>query len=272
MLLYNRTGNINKNGQCISVTVPILESQTSAHINCSEYDNTCPVITPDSNTCLATHMIHLVATIIRKDAPHITHIVVDDMSKLKCELPPGSDVSHLILPLSHFYVAFYGKTWYEHTFGAVMCDHDMQEEYMRLINRRDDPAWKPEYYSFPRNEIYDMLCELYKSTLTWREFFDKIANQYGIYKNAVIFPWIICAITGMMSGSRLYNCGEWEFEIGGLPMVEYRAYKMTPRMSGGAARTGHQQRSRTRKRKMHRETNMLDVNAHARINYSTLIR
>jgi hypothetical protein len=241
ILTINGREKDGKRVQCISVTVPSDVSVVYATLNWLESNQACYIVSYEGNKSLSQHLVHLACTIIKKASPHIKYIRLDDMSKLECTVPPPQN--KVIVPLSHFYIAFHGATWYESKFGAVIEKESLRQIYYDLLRNFDDPGHKPAWFNFGNEELSDILMPLFTKCHTWREFFSAIAATYADNKCAMVYPWLLSAILHIMDNSREYEGKGWIFDING-PLIKTVKYVSYADGRGGTGGGGTRRRAR----------------------------
>jgi hypothetical protein len=81
--------------------------------------------------------------------------------------------------LAFFYLAYYGKTWYEDRFNAKMIDPEKYKIFRQSLQFLTDPTQKPPFADFLKiigRESLDLETE-YNNSETYREFFEKIPES-----------------------------------------------------------------------------------------------
>jgi len=113
---------------------------------------------------------------IHKQIPTVTQITFDDNTTIE-------SVNGLPIPLCHFYMAFYGKTWYEKHFNARQSDPIKHAAYKtKLYNVLHSKVLKTDtkYIDFlqisrPSIGLIDELEYYYAASSTFSEFFHSIS-------------------------------------------------------------------------------------------------
>jgi hypothetical protein len=253
------------NYPCFSVSIPADTTQHNAHISWIEYNDTCHIKTYEPGKSLSQHLVHLACTIIKDKFPHITHITLQDMSKITCELPPPNN--KVVVSLPNFYIAFHGKTWYEDKFDARIQLDDYREEYNTLLRNFDDPSHKPAWFNFGNEHLADVLYPLYDASSTWREFFYAIAAKYGSDKCTIIYPWLNNALMLIMDQRQIYEGVYWIFDINNpkIKHVKYNVFANSDKYDGGRGGTGPKY---TRKRTRTPHAHIADIRVHYDLDYA----
>lgn len=118
-------------------------------------------------------------------------IELDDASSIACD--NGLNVS-----LASYYLAFFGKTWYELHFGAVPITKDAELYKTRkhlFLNKsaKQDIEWFKQLLRRSNTDLQyqNSLLEIYEKTDTYREFFDNLKAYYDRSSLCVASrPWV----------------------------------------------------------------------------------
>ena len=165
-------------------------------------------------------MVLLAFTIVKKVAPNIKILELDDMSDILCTIDDTTSVS---IPLSVYELAFYNKTWYERHFGAYLQNPIFRNEYMKAKEGFTKPHTKPEYFSFNNKDLNITLSSIYSKTKTWNEFFSEIYKFDN--KCKLMFPWYRDAIKLAMGGDT-YERLTWEINLANCKSIKYTETKL----------------------------------------------
>ncbi len=126
------------------------------------------------------------------------------------------------------YLLLHRKTWYEEKFNATMCNDDIYKEYRKKADMNfDDPLKKPKEFSFGSSS--DELTPLYKESLTWGEFIEKMKEKYGEKKYIMMYDWYRQAIYEIFDGMEINQ--NWKIDLTKRPVVNCLELK------GGKRRT-----------------------------------
>lgn len=85
--------------------------------------------------------------------------------------------------LAYFYLAYYGKTWYEDRFNAKMSDPEKYQRFRESLNFLTDPKQKLPFIEFVKITEIESLDQIlfletdYNNSETYREFFEKIPES-----------------------------------------------------------------------------------------------
>lgn len=178
-------------------------------------------------------MVDLAFSLLRKYFPTRTVVTLLDDSGVYITDKSGKRIKVHFLSA---YVLLYGKTWYEDKFGATMDNSDAYILYRQYIDTNfDNPLKKSDSFNF--GSVNEELQPLYQSSTTWREFMNKIKENYpGKMKYKIISEWYRSAIKAIL------NIGiipDWQIDITNRPV-----YECNP-LEGG----GRRGRLKTRKAK-----------------------
>jgi hypothetical protein len=143
------------------------------------------------------HMINLLFMFIKERLPHVKYIELDDISEFPCTVNADNEKEKTIaISLALYELAFHRQTWYERYFGAELLNTGLRELYKK------DGFYekKPETYDFKHSLLQTKLESVYKSTSTWKDFFDEIYKYKE--KCKLLIPWykrVIFSIMGNIS-------------------------------------------------------------------------
>jgi hypothetical protein len=214
-------GNENK---CVNISIPTDLSNKSLLLSWAESMKECTLDSLKIKGNSSQIMIQLAITIAREISPHVTDVILDDMSHFFCLTPDGPLKTHL----PSFYIAFNGKTWYEDKFGAVMIDPQYYEKYKKCLRNFYDPNYKKDKFNFVNKDLQIMLEPLYQTSHCWKDFFDQISEIYKDKKCGIIYPWIKNAMRILFDGQQLWDVVEWKIPINekNTPKIKYYEYSL----------------------------------------------
>lgn len=212
-------GNYDK---CVNIIIPLPDAHNSKELKLSWKElqkNKCIVDKEIIKGTTTVEMVRLALFIAHKIAPYTEYATVDDMSFFYCDTPLG--VEKTTLP--PFYIALYGKTWYEDKFNAMITNRDDYVKYKQSINALGDSKFKPDYFNFGNKQIEDILLPLYIKVNTWADFFKLIVHLYPQDKYILMYPWLENAIKMIFresGGDSLYSGMAWTIQLKNIPKMD----------------------------------------------------
>lgn len=223
VLYYTLSLGGNKD-KCVNITIPTDTNEKALKLSWAETTNECSLDTMKIKGNSTQIMLQLAITIAREISPHVTHILLNDMSHFQCNTPEGQIKTHL----PSYYIALYGKTWYEDKFGAVIHNPEIHEKYRACIPNLLNPKYKPEYFDFVNKDLIQMLTPIYNKSICWQDFFNRLSETYGDTKCGKMYPWLMNALLLCFEGSLLYLGAEWRIDINpkNTPKIRYHEYKI----------------------------------------------
>lgn len=157
---------------------------------------------------LAQHMVNIGFTIARGLNPVCTRYEFDDCSRITCKLPDGTKK---VISMKPLYIAFHGKTWYEHWFNAKLIkDYELYETLKLNIY---DSAKKPTEFDFKNESLDAILKPIYNNCKTWHAFFQKISELYSEKKCTVVYPWIYSAMKHIFDYNAIFDNTFWYIDF-----------------------------------------------------------
>lgn len=187
------------------------------------------------------NMVYSALHCIIKLCPWITHFKLNDIQRKYCirgQPTPGMN-------LSCFYLALYGKTWYEKYLYAKLerdSDYDKYVKCIDTFNNQDNTMYKwDEFISYLHGVLYketfmaidlELIKFCYETTTTFVEFFKKIKKQIiliGDYKYNIVHKlyntiehWVDNCFFWFIFESNLDILRQtWIFESINIPIVNY---------------------------------------------------
>jgi hypothetical protein len=230
-----------KANKCVQIVIPSEESdEKEGSLLWVESKESCTLLSNVSGK-LPQHMVQLGFSIANDINPKCTKYTLDDCSKIPCELPNGKTQWVSLKP---YHIAFHGRTWYEHYFGAkLLTNHEI---YDRLKKNMYDSAKKPPTFDFINAELQDELAPIYAKERTWSDFFQTISNKYGRKKCAVVYPWIMNALLHIFENSNIFEHPKWYIDVEEnrrtekTPLIPFTSYEV--KWSGGLRRRNRKTR------------------------------
>lgn len=210
-----------KTKKCLNITIPTDITDKNIQLGWVEASDNCSIDTIKIKGSKTYKMIVLAITIAKKIEAHVENVLLDDESNIYCETPSGK--RKIYLP--YFYLAFHRKTWYEDKFGAVIKDPVNRDKYKESVENFYKPSMKPSFFPFIHPELEAVLAPLYNNSTTWSEFFDLIAEKFKDKKCAMVYPWLLNAISHIFKGSRVFEREIWTFDI--TPDMDIKYYHIS---------------------------------------------
>jgi hypothetical protein len=134
----------------------------------------------------------MIKTAIRyafNDVPSLPNFEFDDDSHIDCvekdmgKIPPRKPQKPM--NLAYFYIAYYGKTWYESRFNAKMVNASKYAKYRESLRFLTDPSKKLDFpsfleiigYALDSTDKISYIEKCYEKATTYREFFENIPRS-----------------------------------------------------------------------------------------------
>jgi hypothetical protein len=178
-------------------------------------------------------MVNLGLTIIRKIAPHIQFIRLEDMSDFPCKMENGKEVG---ISMIFYSLVLYQQSYYEKRFGAYLKNEVLRTMYEEYKSGFEDPL--PTNFSFNNRDLEILLRPFYEESTNWKEFFQKVSTLPNVCQ--VLFSWYRTAIMIIFKGVS-FERQEWIIDLYNNPsliLVEYTEDKLTQK--GGKRKTRKQ--------------------------------
>ena len=215
------TLNIGGKDDCASFTIPMYNKKPIklSYANASSDRFQCTLDDKEIKGESTFKMMCLAFTIIREITDQ-TYIEFHDMSHFECLLPNGEKKDVELAPFSFL---FYGQTWYEQKFGAVLVDISKRNAYTNMKCRRNDPAYKPDVYMFGNNKSLQLILQPhFEATSTWAEFFKRISDEFGKKKCSLVYPWVSDVLQRhIFKNNFVFSGDEWIMNIKTMPNIPY---------------------------------------------------
>jgi hypothetical protein len=210
--------NIKVGGRNFCVNLALYQKETSLYW-LKTADGGCELEEKDIRGNKTIQMTDLAFSLLRKYHPERnTFVTLLDDSGFSWKDKSGRTLKTNFLK---GYLLFYGKTWYEDKFNAVMCNSELYRVYREKANTHfDDPSKKPESFDFLDTEAKEKLTPLYRDSKTWREFTNKIIEKYGEIKYSLIYHWYRSAIYIIFDGIEINQ--DWKIELSQRPNYSCR--------------------------------------------------
>lgn len=205
---------------CLQIRVP--DNEEVGFLLWLESGINCSINGKETRGEKLVHMTNLGITIAKLASKKLKYLELLDNAKFPCTLPDGS--KHDVNMTDHD-LAFYQMSYYEKRYGAFLLNSQEQPFYEGSKRYFSDTLRKPPNFHFFNLEFSRELRPLYDQTKTWKEFFDKINNIYGVHKCEVIHPWIKNALQLIMG--KLYSGQKWIIDISKIHDIPYLASFMT---------------------------------------------
>lgn len=178
-------------------------------------------------------MVNLGFTIIRKIAPHIQCIHLDDMSDFPCKVENGKEVG---ISMIFYSLALYQQAYYEKRFGAYLKNEVLRTMYEEYKSGFEEPL--PPNFSFNNKDLEILLRPLYQESTSWKDFFQKVSTLPNVCQ--ILFPWYRTAIMIIFKDVS-FERQKWIIDLYNNPKlisVEYMEEKLTQK--GGKRKTRKQ--------------------------------
>ena len=186
--------NISIGGKntCVFFSVPV--NKDTAHLtNLKTTDGGCEITDKIISGQNTVGMVNLGFTIIRKIAPHIQYIRLEDMSDFPCDIDNGRTVG---ISMILYELAFYQQAYYERRFGAYLINDTMRKMYQDYKSGFLEPL--PKDFSFNNRDLEGILRPLYLESKNWKDFFDKVHELPNVCQ--ILFPWYRTAMMIIFKG------------------------------------------------------------------------
>jgi hypothetical protein len=153
------------------------------------------------------HMINLLFTFIKERLPRVKYIELVDNSEFPCTITADNEKEKTIaISLALYELAFHQQTWYERHFGAKLWNVGLCD----LYKKNGFYEKKPEAYDFKHSMLNTMLDTLYKTTSTWKDFFDELYKYKERCK--LLIPWYKNALMTIM-GNVSFEGQKWVIDL-----------------------------------------------------------
>ena len=175
---------------CTSIS--IFSKQTNiANINNLDYNKKCNIAEDLESGIGTRHIFNTSMNFILLMFPNITAFTFNDASTKAC------NKTHAV-SLLHYYLVFYGETWYSKTFHAYLKkDTPAYKELQSLLTKLQDSNTKKTYTFFynkylTNKDIQDKIIEydvenIYNSSDNYSVFFSKLKDNIGNKAELCIF-------------------------------------------------------------------------------------
>jgi hypothetical protein len=171
---------------CVFLNIP--DSGDTAHLtNLKTKDGGCELTGKKISGQDTIGMVNLAFTIIKKIAPNIKYIKLEDKSDFACEFDNGVIVG---ISMIVYEMLIHQESYYEKRFGAYLLNDTMRSLYEKSKSGFLDKP--PELFSFNNSDLENIFRPIYNESKTWKEFFDKIKNMPNLCQK--LYPWYRNAI------------------------------------------------------------------------------
>lgn len=208
--IENKMISVGGRNVCVYIKVP-LDGTIGKLLNLKTKDNGCECEDKIIRGKTTVKMVKLAITIVKKIAPYIQYLVLEDNSAFPCEL---GNVKSVSISMAYYELMFKRATWYEYHFNAKLCNKKIQAIYEENKTNYDT---KPEKFDFLNADLNTLLTPIYNSVNTWKDFFDELYKIEN--KCKLIYPWYKKAISSIIQISFLES--EWCIDIESIPIIEY---------------------------------------------------
>lgn len=171
---------------CVFLNIP--DSGDTVHLtNLKTKDGDCELTGKKISGQDTIGMVNLAFTIIKKIAPNIKYIKLEDKSDFACEFDNGLIVG---ISMIVYEMLIHQESYYEKRFGAYLLNDTMRSLYEKSKSGFLDKP--PESFSFNNSDLEVIFRPIYNESKTWKEFFDKIKNMPNLCQK--LYPWYRTAI------------------------------------------------------------------------------
>jgi hypothetical protein len=217
--------NIKVGGRNFCVNLALYEKGTSLYWLKTD-EGGCELNEKDISGINTILMTDLAFSLLRKHNPERNSVTLLDDSGFSWKVNDRLYKTNFLKG----YLLFYGKTWYEDKFNAVMCNSDIFAVYReKADNNFNDPSKKPAEFDFmnDNHEVKEKLEPLYRDSSTWREFLNKIMKKYDKEKYMLIYTWYRSAIYIIFDGMEINQ--DWKIDISNRQIIDC---KQVPQKGG----------------------------------------
>lgn len=155
---------------CVQIKIP--KEGTIAELTWIEAGDGCSLDGISQQGELMVHMVWVGITVAFDYNKELTDVKLQDNAGFQCPFKPPKKID-----LTNYDLAFSQKSYYEKRYDAVLMNQKEKEEYEEGIKAFTDPLKKPAVFTF-NGKYTKELEEIYSTTSTWKDFFDKIPAKY----------------------------------------------------------------------------------------------
>jgi len=218
---------------CIDITVsklPIYKNgkivnKMIASLNKIQSDESCNIYNNLESGVGTRNMIYTALNVVCYLCKGITEFSLVDTSQKECiKNNSGTNIS-----LSSYYIALYGKTWYESILNARLEDQSSYENYtqnlLKLKNKSIVLPWNDlieRVKELKTTKNKEILERIYKSSETYQEFFNnlKIAIPDKEELCLTLRGWLEKFIYTCILDSNI-SSKTWIFRVSDIPQIEF---------------------------------------------------
>jgi hypothetical protein len=145
---------------------------------------------------------------LKTNFPSLKRVEFDDNSKITVNKKPKDQPSEKSFLLSYFYIAKYGKTWFEDNFSAKMKNSEDYLLYREATNILKQPI-KISFQDFVNkaqftDEQAQIMEKYFDSEISWNDFFNRIPDNLQYFS---CFGWLSSFINSLLKNT--YNMNVW---------------------------------------------------------------
>lgn len=149
---------------------------------------------------------------LKNKFPSLKRVEFDDNSKIIVNIKPKDQHSEKPFLLSYFYIAKYGKTWFEDKFSAKMKNSEDYLLYREAINNLKQPIML-SFQDFVNkaqftDEQTQIMEKYFDSEISWIDFFNRIPENLQYFS---FFGWLSSFINSLLKNT--YNMNDWYIEF-----------------------------------------------------------
>lgn len=203
-----------------------------AVLNKLEYNKTCNIsetLNPGDGT---RNMLYTALNVVAYFCPWVKYFEFNDASEKTCiENDKSTGVS-----LLQYYIALYGKTWYQHVLNARFEDDIKHSKYIEALKKLDNKEFKMSWNEFVKysgihtgnngihtiNKNYGLLERYYSITETYKEYFKLLRCMLEKEELCMTLrPWISTFINKFIFNGHYDIFDKWIFYITDVPKVAF---------------------------------------------------
>jgi hypothetical protein len=217
---------------CVFLNIP--DSGDIAHLtNLKTKDGGCELTGKKISGEDTIGMVNLAFTILKKIAPNIKYIKLEDKSDFGCVLDNGNTVGISMLV---YEILFHQESYYEKRFGAYLINETMRNLYENSKGGFLDKP--PESFTFNNDDLEVIFRPIYNKSKTWKDFFYKIKDMPNLCQK--LYPWYRNAMK-LIFNNVSFERQDWIIDLENNPKVYNVEYTEINGQYGGKRRKTRKQ-------------------------------